>query len=134
MRRTKKRETQKLTTNQKSDAAGRDRISRLFLLLDEKLTLLEAGHGVEAEPLSSADNEKDARTMISLIRVYEKLVEMQERSEQKSDHKGGASTGRGGSGVGSDEAQTICRQLAERIERLQQQSGASKTARSSKRS
>ena len=54
--------------------------------------------------------------MISLIRVYEKLVELKERAEEKEraaeDNKEGPS---------SAEAQRICTDLADRIEKLQKQ-------------
>jgi hypothetical protein len=95
---------------------SRDRISRLFLWLDEKLNHLEQHHLLTDGVLSSAEHEKDARTMISLIRVYEKLVEMKERLDEKE-----RGTGAIEQRPGSVEAERICERLADRIERLQKQ-------------
>jgi hypothetical protein len=109
-----------LKRNTKSEASrqspvnGRDRISRLFLLLDAKLGLLEQRHHTDRDMSSSTDNEKDARAMMSLIRVYEKLVEIKERLDG-----GGPDSGDHLKGSGSDEAEQIRRDLAQRIERLQ---------------
>ena len=54
--------------------------------------------------------------MMSLIRVYEKLVEMKGRLDDKVQ-----GIENNAKGTGSDEAEQIRRDLAQRIERLQQQ-------------
>ena len=97
-------------------AKSRDRVSRLFLWLDEKLEFLERRHLQTDEALTSAEHEKDARTMISLIRVYEKLVEMTERLDQKT--KGESPDARG---YDRAETEQMRVEIAQRIERLQRQ-------------
>ncbi len=87
----------------KSNAASRDRLSRLFLLADQKLTLLEKRHLDGGPELSAADNEKDAKAMITLTNLYEKLVSMKDAKET----------------MRSDEAERICLELAQRIKKLQ---------------
>ncbi len=101
----------------KKQVSGRDRVSRLFLWLDEKLEFLECRHLQTDEPLTSAEHEKDARTMISLIRVYEKLVEMTERLDQKT--QGESQDVKGYDPV---ETEQMRLEIAQRIERLQRQS------------
>jgi len=109
----------------KKQTSGRDRVSRLFLWLDEKLEFLERRHLQTDEPLTSAEHEKDARTMISLIRVYEKLVEMTERLDQKT--QGESQDARGDArgdirGYDPVETEQMRFEIAQRIERLQRQS------------
>ena len=100
----------------KKQANSRDRVSRLFLWLDEKLEFLERRHLQTDEPLTSAEHEKDARTMISLIRVYEKLVEMTERLDQKTQGES-----QDVKGYDSVETEQMRLEIAQRIERLQRQ-------------
>ncbi len=100
----------------KVNSNSRDRISRLFLWLDETLVFLEHRHLQTDEALTSAEHEKDARTMISLIRVYEKLVEMTEHLDQK---KPGASLDL--KGYDAAETEQMRLEIAQRIERLQRQ-------------
>ena len=97
-------------------ASGRDRVSRLFFWLDEKLGFLERRHLQTDEALTSAEHEKDARTMISLIRVYEKLVEMTERLDQKS--QGDSPDVKGYDAIETEQMRV---EIAQRIERLQRQ-------------
>ena len=92
--------------SQKNDAS-RDRLSRLFLLADQKLTLLEKRHLDGGPELLAADNERDAKAMITLTNLYEKLVSMKDRQASAKET------------VRSDEAERICRKLAQRIEKLQ---------------
>jgi hypothetical protein len=108
-------------TNSKANANSRDRISRLFLWLDEKLEFLERRHLASDDVLSSAEHEKDARTMISLIRVYEKLVEMKERLDEKTQDAETGSTSAGDKAYDSAEAERRRIEIAQRIERLQRQ-------------
>ena len=62
--------------------------------------------------------------MISLIRVYEKLVEMKERLDEKAQgsHPDEQTPG-------SIEAERICKDLADRIERLQKQAATRKVSK-----
>jgi len=100
----------------KVNSSSRDRISRLFLWLDEKLGFLERRHLQTDEVLTSAEHEKDARTMISLIRVYEKLVEMTDRLDQKTrDERPDIK------GYDRNETEQMRLEIAQRIERLQRQ-------------
>ena len=103
-------------TARQQNANSRDRIARLFLWLDEKLDHLEKRQMGEGDNLTSAEHEKDARVMISLIRVYEKLVEMKERLDEKAQ---GAAAG--AKGYDATEAEQKRREIAQRIERLQRQ-------------
>ena len=59
--------------------------------------------------------------MISLIRVYEKLVEMKEHLDEKSQGAIDARTGPDDSGYDFDEAERRRVEIAQRIERLQRQ-------------
>ena len=102
--------------HRRENDSSRDRVSRLFLWLDEKLGFLEQRHLQTDEVLTSAEHEKDARTMISLIRVYEKLVEMTDRLDQKAQ---GASPDTKGYDHGETEQMRL--EIAQRIERLQRQ-------------
>ncbi|MCP4934288.1 MAG: hypothetical protein GY927_08815 [bacterium] len=113
----------------KKPTSGRDRVSRLFLWLDEKLEFLEHRHLQRHAPLTSAEHEKDARTMISLIRVYEKLVEMTARLDKKTQGES-----RDVKGYDSVETEQMRLEIAQRIERLQRQSeGQCETAGKSAR-
>jgi 50S ribosomal subunit-associated GTPase HflX len=108
------------------DLASRERLARLFSWLDERLALFEQSGGSSlagGKKAGPAQQEKEARALMSLIRVYEKLLEMKERLDERSE--GGA---HGGNGPGSIEADAICRELAGRIERLQKQAAAEKAA------
>ena len=127
-RKTDGAETAAQPSQLQTDKDSRDRLTRLFYLLDEKLALLESRHQAEAPPLSAADNEKDARVMMSLLRVYEKLVEIKADADEG---KPGAEDG--GSKPDSNEAEQICRALADRIERLQKQARAGCVAAKSER-
>ena len=106
----------------RAEKNGRDRIARLFLWLDEKLDHLEQRH-LEEDDLSAAEHEKEARTMIALIRVYEKLVEMKEHLDEKSQSASQAASASGSAGQGydGDEAERRRIEIAQRIERLQRQ-------------
>ena len=59
--------------------------------------------------------------MISLIRVYEKLVEMKEHLDEKSQGAIDAKAGAGDTGYDFDEAERRRIEIAQRIERLQRQ-------------
>ena len=88
---------------------GRGRLEKLFGWLDRRLSELEAE---DEEPLSPARREKEAREMISLLKVYEKLLEMK---EVLNERERGAGTG----AVSHEEAERRRLEIAQRIERLQ---------------
>jgi len=98
----------------KSKAASRDRLTRLFLLADEKLQVLEKRQREAVLDLTAADNEKDAKAMIALTTLYEKLVGMKDKEAARKEAARKED-------VRSDKAERICIDLARRIEKLQQE-------------
>lgn len=86
-----------------------DIVARLYAALDGKMKEIEdrlaAGDG-----LSAADNERDARTLTSLARLYEKLSAL-ESTELKSDEQREESH----EGTNADAFRT---EIASRLERL----------------
>jgi hypothetical protein len=109
-----------------SSTIGKDsraRLARLFSWLDGRLDLLErrpeaAG---EAAP-SAAEQERQARTMSSLIRVYEKLLAIEARSAGDAPAGGKRRKGRDDDdGADGNETERRRRELAQRIDRLRKQ-------------
>ena len=62
-------------------------IRRLYKVLDQKMTNIEARAHSDAEPSrgSPAESERDARTLSSLVRVFEKLTELEDRVLAQAD-------------------------------------------------
>jgi hypothetical protein len=96
-----------------------DFVRRLTRALDRKITDFEARHA-DASPASAADAERDARTLNTLVRLYDKL---------RSAAKAAASTGPQGTGCGAalagapaakdiDDPDGLRRELARRLEKL----------------
>lgn len=86
---------------------------RLYLIIDAKLREIETRmHQAEsgAAPQSAADTERDMRNLNSVLTIYTKLVELDEKAKQAGSEKQGT--------VGSEDAEQLRRDLARRIERL----------------
>lgn len=64
-----------------------DIVARLYAALDRKMKEIEERISASGEGVSAADAERDARTLTSLARLYEKLSEMEQASE-KAAQKG----------------------------------------------
>jgi hypothetical protein len=99
-------------------------LARLFSWLDARLELLERQPATPAgdDAPSAAEQERQARTMSSLIRVYEKLLEIEARSAGDEPAGRRRRKGRGGDeGSHGNEAERRRRDLAQRIDRLRQQ-------------
>lgn len=93
----------------------RDMIARLYQALDQKMQLIEeriaqsAGHAGDAMPVSAADNERDARTLNALFRLFERLTEMDDRLR---------GAGGGDPKIKDTDADSLRRDLARRLARL----------------
>lgn len=87
-----------------------DIIARLHAALDGKMKEIEE-RLASGEGLSAADSERDARTLTSLARLYEKLSEL-ESAGLKADQQEAAD--------GERNADAIRDEIASRLERLLQ--------------
>jgi hypothetical protein len=92
-------------------------VARLFRMLDHKMRLLEecmaAAVREGAAPQSAVDMERDARSFTALMRVYAKLVELDEAAKAPAQEGSAAERARSG-----DDADRFRRDLALRIQRL----------------
>lgn len=61
-----------------------DIVARLYAALDRKMKEIEERISAGGEGASAADAERDARTLTSLARLYEKLSEMEQAAEKAS--------------------------------------------------
>lgn len=86
-----------------------DIIARLYAALDRKMKEIEQRLDAD-DATGAADSERDARTLTSLARLYEKIVDL-EGAEEKSEQHGDTS------GEGHD-ADRQREEIAERLERL----------------
>jgi hypothetical protein len=97
----------------------RDMVKRLLKALDKRLTLLETRMAPDAEPgkamQSAADAERDARTLSGLARLYAKLVELDDAARA-----GGKGKTDGSKPEATDDADRLRRDLALRLQRLNQ--------------
>jgi hypothetical protein len=102
-------------------ARRRKMIDRLLKVLDRKLTEIEArmedAH-IEGAPHSAADLERDARSLTSLARIYAKLVELDDEAKSGGQASDTSASAR------SDDADQLRRDLALRLERLNQAGNA----------
>jgi hypothetical protein len=92
----------------------------LYQVLDVKLkeieTRMQQVEGESAAPQSSADAERDVRSLTALARIYSKLVELDEAANRKGSGKAEAAR--------SDDADQLRRDLALRLERLNRERDA----------
>jgi hypothetical protein len=99
----------------------RDMVRRLLDALDRRLLQLEARMAPDAaaggETQSAADAERDARTLSGLARLYAKLVELDTGDEPRD-------AGRGVKPETPDDADRFRRDLALRLQRLNQARGS----------
>ena len=97
----------------------RDMVKRLLRVLDKRLTLLETRMAPDAElgeaMQSAADAERDARTLSGLARLYAKLVELDDAARA-----GGKGKTDGSKPEATDDADRLRRDLALRLQRLNQ--------------
>ena len=97
-------------------------LRRLYRVLDHKLKLLEARmEGAQSDgaaPQSAADIERDARSLNALARLYAKLVELDEAAKPEASKDGQGSDK--GEATRSDDADQLRRDLALRLEKLNQ--------------
>jgi hypothetical protein len=113
------------TRGRASQVRRRKMVQRLFEVLDQKMRLLEErmanAQSVDSAPQSAADAERDTRSLNALARLYAKLVELDDAAR-----KGGAGEGREPSDAmrSSDDADRLRRDLALRLQRLNQAGGA----------
>jgi transposase len=98
----------------------RNLVRRLYQVLDVKLkeieTRMQQVEGESAAPQSSADAERDVRSLTALARIYSKLVELDEAANRKGSGKAEAAR--------SDDADQLRRDLALRLERLNRERDA----------
>lgn len=73
-----------MARKRKASPRREDIIARLYAALDRKMKEIEDRLAGEDEGMSAADSERDARTLTSLARLYEKLSEMEQASEKAS--------------------------------------------------
>jgi len=123
-----------LNTEQAPKSAGRKkRVSpkqltkRLYAAIDQELQQLEAGDDTGRTPVAAsvADIERRTRTLMNMIRGFEKVLEL---DTDKQKLKGGRPKRRAGqrvkriqSDVSADDAQRMRQDIAERLERLHAQ-------------
>ncbi len=78
----------------RADGASRrvDIIDRLYAALDQKMqeieTRIERTSLVEGEEMSAADCERDARTLTTLAKLYEKICELEGAPGGRDDKAG----------------------------------------------
>lgn len=96
----------------KSALGGRDQIiGRLYEALERKMTELETR--IEEGRRSAAECERDARTLNTLVRLFERLSDMEDKSRSKTD----APTQASGETIDQD-AVRLRKELARRLDRL----------------
>lgn len=88
-------------------------IDRLYRAFDHKMREVEARISTGSEGLSPADSERDARTLNSLARLFEKLTDLE--GADKNSGKG-----KGISDLNAEEidAEGFRRDIADRLEKL----------------
>jgi len=82
----------RVTRKRKPSARRGDIIARFYAALDRKMKEIEERLQGSGEGHSAADSERDARTLTSLARLYEKIVDL-EGAEEKSEQQGEANGG-----------------------------------------
>ena len=94
-------------------------VKRLLRVLDKRLMLLETRMAPDAEAgeamQSAADAERDARTLSGLARLYVKLIELDDAARA-----GGKGKTEGSKPEAADDADRLRRDLALRLQRLNQ--------------
>ena len=91
-------------------------IARLYAALDQKMreieTRIEQASYVDGEAMSAADCERDARTLTNLAKLYEKICELEGKSDNES------SDGRVSQEEKEIDADRFRLQVAERLQRM----------------
>lgn len=118
--RRKTSKTQRLSSVQKRA----DMIARLYNVLDQKLSIIEERSAM-SDDLETSENERQARTLASLVRLFDKLVDMEthefEQALKNEIHTQTQNTEGYDSGLEQNkDAEQLRAELAERLARLQQ--------------
>ena len=91
-------------------------IARLYAALDRKMreieTRIERASQADGETMSAADCERDARTLTTLAKLYEKICEMEGAPDT------GPNDGRAGQEMKEIDADSFRLQVAERLKRM----------------
>lgn len=88
-------------------------IGRLYRAFDQKMREVEARLSAGGEGLSPADSERDARTLNSLARLFEKLTDLEGGDETR-----GTGNGSSDPNAGEIDAERFRRDIADRLEKL----------------
>ncbi|MEJ2125358.1 MAG: hypothetical protein P8Y47_11290 [Alphaproteobacteria bacterium] len=97
-----------------------DLTQRLLTALDQKMTEFET-RMAEGAPLSAADSERDARTLNTLVRLFDKLKTFGEKTagaEKSASLTASAANQPSPSGTDAHDADRLRHELAQRLERL----------------
>jgi hypothetical protein len=101
-----------------ADGAARrdDIIARLYAALDRKMreieTRIERASHDDGEAMSAADCERDARTLTTLAKLYEKICELEGSPDAKTND------GRASKKEKEIDADRFRHQVAERLQRM----------------
>lgn len=107
------------TKKRSSESSGNNRaqlVRRLYARLAHHMTLAERDGAQEGEG-SEADRERRARTLSTLARTLEKLIELERGLKQANGETTGAAAGKAGSSA-PDDLEQFRNNLAQRIARL----------------
>jgi hypothetical protein len=100
----------------------RDLTSRMAIALDQKMAEFETRLTVSRRDATAADSERDARTLSTLLRLFERLSKLRNQAATRSKTAAGSSS-RAAQMKDTDAPDPFRGELARRLERLRGQIG-----------